>query len=108
MLKTSQRPRKNSIGLHSQNVSGFRKHTKRCGEWFDHFRQREAREAIDLVLLQETRVTIGEATGLNKLSNTTLSFVDKPGRTRWTEFDAARGGVAILLNPYSSNTEMEP
>ena len=34
--------------------------------------------------------------------------MDTPGRTRWTDSDAARGVVAILLNPYSSNSEMEP
>ena len=32
----------------------------------------------------------------------------KPGRTQWTESDAARGGAAIILNPYSSITEMKP
>ena len=108
MLKTSQKQRENSIGLHSQNVAGFTKYLGRCAEWFGHFRQRESRGAIDLVLLQETRVAVGEAARLNKLYNTTWGFVDTPGRTRWTDSDAARGVVAILLNPYSSNSEMEP
>ena len=35
------------------------------------------------------------------------NYVDKPGRTRWTDSDASRGGVAILLNSYSSISEME-
>ena len=61
MLKTSQRPRENSIGLHSLNVAGVPKNPERCAEWFGHFRQRESRGAIDLVLLQETRVSVGEA-----------------------------------------------
>ncbi|CAI5703594.1 unnamed protein product [Peronospora effusa] len=99
MLKASQRPRENSIVLHSQNVAGFPKHPERCAEWFGHFRQRETRCVIVLVLLQETRVSIGEAARLNNLYSTTWGFVDKPGRTRWTESEAARGGVAILLNP---------
>ncbi|CAI5717474.1 unnamed protein product [Peronospora effusa] len=108
MSKASQRPSENSIGLHSQNVAGFPKHPERCEEWFSHFRQRETRGVIDLVLLQETRVSIGEAARLNKFYSTTWGFVDKSGRTRWTESETARGRVAILLNPYSSITEMEP
>ena len=108
MLKTSQRTRENSIGLHSQIVAGFPKHPERWGEWFDLFRQRESRGAIDLVLLQEARVSISEPAGLNKLYGTTWGFVDKPGRTRWITFDAAHGGVAILLNSYSSITELKP
>ena len=42
------------------------------------------------------------------MCSTAWGFEDKPGRTRWTEPDAARGGVAILLNPYSFIIEMEP
>ena len=94
--------------MHLQNVAGFPTHPERCAEWFGHFRQRESRGAIDLVRLQETRVSVDEAANLNKLYNTTWGFVDTPGRTRWTDSDAARGVVAILLNPYSSNSEMEP
>ena len=51
MLKIFQRPRKNSIGLHSQNVAWFPKHPEHCAEWFGHFRQRKSRGAIDLFLL---------------------------------------------------------
>lgn len=40
-VKTSQRPCKNIIGLHSQNVKKFPKHSKRCTKCFDHFRQHE-------------------------------------------------------------------
>ncbi|CAI5702020.1 unnamed protein product [Peronospora effusa] len=107
MSKASQRPSENSIGLHSQNVAGFPKHPERCAEWFGHFRQRETQGVIDLVLLQETRVSIVEAARPNKLYSITWGFVDKPGRTRWTESETARGWVAILLNLYSSTTEMK-
>ena len=109
MLTSSTRPRDNSIGMQKlKNVARFSKHPERCAEWFGHFRQRKSRGAIDLVLLQETRVSVGEAESLNKLYNSTWGFVDKPGRTRSTESEAARGGVAILLNPYSSITDMKP
>uniref|UniRef100_A0AAV1UCX1 Uncharacterized protein n=1 Tax=Peronospora matthiolae TaxID=2874970 RepID=A0AAV1UCX1_9STRA len=53
-------------------------------EWFDHFRQQEGREAIDLVLLQETHVAVGEADTMNKLYHQTWGFVQEPGRTIWT------------------------
>ena len=45
---------------------------------------------------------------MDGLYNPTSDFVAKPGHTLWTESEATHGGVAILLNPYSSITEMEP
>ena len=93
MFKTSQRPRESSIGLHSQNLAGFPKHPERCAEWFGHFKQRESQGSIDLVRLQEARFSVGEAAGLNKLYKTTWGFMDKLGRTRWTEYDARVEGL---------------
>ena len=85
LIKISRRPQENSIGLHSQNVAGFTKHPERCTEWFSHFRQRKLRGALDLILLQETRVGMGELASLQHLYNSTWGFVNKPGYTIWTE-----------------------
>ena len=108
IFKTSRLPRDNSIGLHSQNVAGFPKNPEHCATWFSHFRQSEARGIIDLVLLQETRVTLGEAAPMDNLYNSSWGFVHKLGRSLWTESEFSRGGVAILLIPYSTITEMVP
>ena len=108
LLKTSCLPRDNSIGLHSQNVATFPKYMEHCATWFSHFRQNEARGTIDLILLQETRVTIGDSATMEKLYNSSWGSVHKLGRSLWTESEHSRGGVAILLNPYSSITEMVP
>ena len=45
---------------------------------------------------------------MDKLYNSSWGFVHKIGRSLWTESEHTRGGVAILLNPYSSITEMVP
>ena len=103
------RDTRSSIGMHSQKCRGIPKDPERWGEWFDHFRQRDSRGAIDLVLLQETRISIGEAAGLNKLYTT-------PHGASWTSSDAHGGpsstqrvgGAVLLLNLYSSIAEMEP
>ena len=107
-LDSSRQPRKKCIGLHSQDVTGFHKHPERCSSWFSHFRQSESMKAIDLVLRQETRVTIGESMNMENLYNSPWGFVNKRGRSLRTDSKRARGGVAMLLNPYSSITEMVP
>ena len=66
------------------------------------FRQREGKGPIDLVLLQENRVNIGDSSSMDDLYNNTWGFVTKPGRTQWTESEHPRGVVTMLLNPYSS------
>ena len=43
---------------------------------------------------------------MDKLYNKTWRFVNTPGRTKWTESEITRGGVAMLLNPNSSITTM--
>ena len=92
-------PCENSICLHSQNVAGFPKHPERCADWFSHFRQREGKGSIDLVLLQETRVDIGYSSFMDDLYNKTWGVVTNPGRTKWTESEHPRGGVAMQLYP---------
>ncbi|TDH69682.1 hypothetical protein CCR75_002386 [Bremia lactucae] len=47
-------------------------------EWFSHFRQREDREPVDIVLLQEIRVVEGEANKMNALSCAVWSFKAAP------------------------------
>ena len=49
-----------------------------------------------MVLLQETRVAIGESASMDKLYNMTWGFVNTPGRTKWTESDISRGGGNAL------------
>ena len=51
---------------------------------------------------------MGESASMQHLYSSTWGFVNKPGYTLWTESEHPRGGVAILLNPYSSITEMDP
>ena len=34
-------------------------------------------------------------------------FVTKPGHTKWIESEHTRGGVAMLLDPYSSITAVD-
>ena len=40
--------------------------------------------------------------------NPSWGFAHKRGRLLWTESEHSRGGVAMLLNPYSTVTEMVP
>ena len=47
----------------------------RCAEWFGYFRQQEDRGAMDLVLLQETHVAVGEADTMDKLYHEKWGFV---------------------------------
>ena len=68
----------------------------------------EDRGAIDLVLLQETHVAVGEADTMDKLYHQTCGFVQEPGRTMWTEAAVPRGGVVILLHLYFSIRTLEP
>ena len=79
-----------------------------CAEWFGHFRQQEYRGAIDLVLLQETHVAVGEADNIDKLYHQTWGFVQEPGRTIYTEAAGPRGDVANLLHPYSPIRTLKP
>ena len=72
------------------------------GESFIHFRLREDRGAIDLILLQETHVAVGEADTMDKLYHRKLGFVQESVRTILTEAAAPWGGFATLLHPYSS------
>ena len=108
MLKEYCQPRSNIIGIHSRNVAGFLKHLEHCSYRFSYFRQSKSRETIDLVLLQKTRVTTGESMTMENLYNSSWGFVHKSGRSLWTESEHSREGVAMLLNPYSSVTEMFP
>ena len=48
------------------------------------------------------RVSVGESERPNKLYNTKRIFVGKPGRTRYTKFEAAHKVFAILLDIYLS------
>ena len=104
LLKTSRHPRDNRFGLHSQNVAGFLKNLEHFASWFYHFRQGQG--TIDLVLLQETRVTTGESATMKTLYNSSWGFVHKIGRSLWNEPEQSCGGAAILLNPCSSITGM--
>ena len=104
LLKTSRHPRDNCFGLHSQNVAGFLKNLEHFASWFYHFRQGQG--TIDLVLLQETRVTTGESATMKTLYNSSWGFVHKIGRSLWNEPEQSCGGAAILLNPCSSITGM--
>ena len=45
---------------------------------------------------------------MENLYDSFWGFVHKRGRSLWTEAEHSRGGVAILLNPYSSIKEMFP
>ena len=44
---------------------------------------------------------------MNDLYNKTWGVVTKPGRTKWTESERLRGGVAMILNLYSAITALE-
>uniref|UniRef100_M4C4Z3 Uncharacterized protein n=1 Tax=Hyaloperonospora arabidopsidis (strain Emoy2) TaxID=559515 RepID=M4C4Z3_HYAAE len=43
-----------------------------------------------------------------KLYNSIWGFLDKPVRLLWTESESSRGGVTIILNPYSLITALDP
>ena len=83
----ARRPLENSIGLHSQNVQGLPKDPVLCAQWFSNFRQHEERGPLDVVLLQETHVLVGEAHGLDTLYCATWGFNsdEKRGITLWSE-----------------------
>ena len=66
-----------------------------------------ARVTIDRVILQETGVDIGESSFMDDLYNKTWGFVTNPGRTKWTDSEHPRGGVAMLFNPNSSINAMD-
>ena len=106
----ARRPLENSIGLHSQNVQGLPKDPVLCAQWFSNFRQHEERGPLDVVLLQETHVLVGEAHGLDTLYCATWGFNSDEKRdiTLWSESSKRRGGVAILLNPYSTIQAITP
>ena len=53
---------------------GFPKHPEHCSSKFTLFRQSKSRELIDLVLLQETRVTFGESNTMEKTLQLLLGF----------------------------------
>ena len=44
---------------------------------------------------------------MDDLYNMTWGFVPKPGCTKWKESEHPRGGVAMLLNVYSSITALD-
>ncbi|TDH66913.1 hypothetical protein CCR75_000414 [Bremia lactucae] len=44
---------------------------------------------------------------MDKLYSKTWGFVNTPSHTKWTKSEILRGGVAMLLNPYSSITTMD-
>ena len=77
--------RNNSFGLYSPNAAGFLKHPEHCSSWLSHFWQSKSRGTIGLILLQETRVTIGESMTIGNLYNSYWDFVHKRGRSLWTE-----------------------
>ena len=52
---------------------------------------------MDLVLLQENRVNIGDSSTKDNLYTSKWGFVEKPGCTMSTESEHPRGGVAIVI-----------
>ena len=61
-----------------------------------------------MVHLQETRVSIGKSITIENLYNSSWGFMHKYERSLWTESEHSEGGVAMLLIPYSSVTEIIP
>ena len=94
-----RRSLENSIGLHSQNVQGIPKDPLHCAHWFSNFRQHDERRPLDIVMIQETHVSYGEAHGLDSLYCATWGFnsVEKRGLKLWSESSIRRGVLQYYL-----------
>ena len=100
-----------TLALLSQNVRGFPAAGGRMTEWFQSFRQRESEVQIDMVLLQETHVTTAEITATTDAHCRNWGFdpaIRETPLSFWSPADDKKGGVGILMNPFSAITEVEP
>jgi len=89
----------------TQNVMGLRKQAKNINTWFCHWKSKVDIGSVDVVYLQETHVVSAEeATRLQTMWDKVWEMTNQLLLTSfWSVTEEKRGGVAILVNPYSDH-----
>ncbi|KAF1329640.1 reverse transcriptase, partial [Globisporangium splendens] len=102
-----------TVGFHTQNVMGFSKSDANLNAWFSHFRQTDDSGSLDIVFLQETHVMETEVASMQSRFRRSWGFQEPseesdPRLSLWSASTERKGGVAILLNPYSCIPTLTP
>ncbi|KAF1332969.1 reverse transcriptase, partial [Globisporangium splendens] len=102
-----------TVGFHTQNVMGFSKSDANLNAWFSHFRQTDDSGSLDIVFLQETHVLETEVASMQSRFRRSWGFQEPseesdPRLSLWSASTERKGGVAILLNPYSCIPTLAP
>ncbi|KAF1320212.1 Kinesin protein, partial [Globisporangium splendens] len=102
-----------SVGFLTQNVMGFSKSDANLNAWFSHFRQTDDSGSLDIVFLQETHVLETEVASMQSRFRRSWGFQEPsegsdPRLSLWSASTERKGGVAILLNPYSCIPTLAP
>ncbi|KAF1328529.1 reverse transcriptase, partial [Globisporangium splendens] len=102
-----------TVGFHTQNVMGFSKSDANLNAWYSHFRQTDDSGSLDIVLLQETHVLETEVASMQSRFRRSWGFQEPseesdPRLSLWSASTERKGGVAILLNPYSCIPTLAP
>ncbi|KAF1314877.1 reverse transcriptase, partial [Globisporangium splendens] len=102
-----------TVGFHTQNVMGFSKSDANLNAWFSHFRQTDDSGSLDIVFLQETHVMETEVASMQSRFRRSWGFQEPseesdPRLSPWSASTERKGGVAILLNPYSCIPTLAP
>ncbi|KAF1333740.1 reverse transcriptase, partial [Globisporangium splendens] len=102
-----------TVGFHTQNVMGFSKSDANPNAWFSHFRQTDDSGSLDIVFLQETHVLETEVASMQSRFRRSWGFQEPseesdPRLPLWSASTERKGGVAILLNPYSCIPTLAP
>ncbi|KAF1319878.1 hypothetical protein FI667_g12756, partial [Globisporangium splendens] len=102
-----------TVGFHTQNVMGFSKSDANPNAWFSHFRQTDDSGSLDIVFLQETHVLETEVASMQSRFRRSWGFQEPseesdPRLSLWSASTERKGGVAILLNPYSCIPTLAP
>ncbi|KAF1328105.1 reverse transcriptase, partial [Globisporangium splendens] len=102
-----------TVGFHTQNVMGFSKSDANLNAWFSHFRQTDDSGSLDIVFLQETHVLETEVASMQSRFCRSWGFQEPseesdPRLSLWSASTERKGGVAILLNPYSCIPTLAP
>ncbi|KAF1329401.1 reverse transcriptase, partial [Globisporangium splendens] len=95
------------------NVMGFSKSDANLNAWFSHFRQTDDSGSLDIVFLQETHVLETEVASMQSRFRRSWGFQEPseesdPRLSLWSASTERKGGVAILLNPYSCIPTLAP
>ncbi|OWZ11339.1 reverse transcriptase [Phytophthora megakarya] len=100
-----------TFGCVTQNVNGFGSSAVKMGEWLRSFRTSDRRGRNDVYILQETHVEEREISRASATFAGQWGFRTGPGcpfRSFWSPSCERKGGVAILVDPYGSFTDVGP